>query len=191
MLAELINLEYFSLNITNLPIIEGAQTTPESYIDYIRKKFKIFEGESTGDFFFQGCDEDRWNSNNLLGSLFTIDIDVWSNFGDDGSVTCSSYEQGYCWVFTTVRDSNFMNSTSDGCHPVSGNRQFWLIENQDGTYTFYTWGADRPTTWWDNLNHYAIYGGGAELWTKLMNHVRNFVGITYATVPTFIIHRSY
>lgn len=101
-------------------------------------------------------------------------------------VVCSDQQQSCYCLFFKIVNANFIELTSDIWHPVSINRQFGLIEKQDRTYTFYTRGADRATTWWDNLIHNTIYGDGVELWTKIMNIIRNLVGIINTTVPTLI-----
>ena len=70
----------------------------------------------------------------------------------------------------------------DGIHPVSGNREFGLIQNSNGTYTFYTRGVDRMTDGFDstmgeNLN--IILGDPFakpdKLWNSLKTKVATFV----------------
>jgi hypothetical protein len=54
----------------------------------------------------------------------------------DVVVTCATPTQ---FIFTTV------TTKADGFHPVSGNRGFGIRGNTDGSWTFYTMGADRET----------------------------------------------
>lgn len=56
----------------------------------------------------------------LLGGFFNV---------DDLSVMQSKNSSNY-WVFST------MTTFRDGGHPVSGNRQFGVTTNNNGTYTF-------------------------------------------------------
>jgi len=180
--APYVNLDYFSLTISDLPIINGVQSTPGEFIEYIRLNFSDFDDDNLGEFSIIPSDVNMWGSSIPLGTIFTINIAPIAGFlGDDGSITCSSYDDGCCWVFTTLNDHND-NYQSDGTHPVSGNRQFGIISNQNGTYTFYTKGADRASTWFDNLISSYIYDGGTALWNTVITNVRNFVGIDNSTL---------
>jgi len=109
---------------------------------------------------------------------------------NDGAVVCSSYEQGCCWVFSTLFDGNDV-ITSDLYHPVSGNRQFGLLSNSDNTYTFYIKGADRVTNWWDwMLIGGTIYAGGSNLWINVINNIIQLVGSSNSQIITPIIFRT-
>jgi len=54
----------------------------------------------------------------------------------------SSYDAGCCWTFSTIKTPS-IEEPYDGSHPVSGNRQFGISPNSDGTYEFYSQAADR------------------------------------------------
>jgi hypothetical protein len=54
----------------------------------------------------------------------------------DVVVTCAAPMQ---FIFSTVY------TRADGFHPVNGNRGFGIRDNNDGSWTFYTMGADRET----------------------------------------------
>lgn len=118
-----------------------------------------------------------WQSPNPLGAIMRFDIPV-SLFGflpgsQDGSVVCSK-SQPLQWIFSTIK------SHIDWNHPVSGNREFGISQNQDGTYTFYTRGVDRVAEPLDvlmgslPLNQDAFEGADL-LWTKFIQNLSNFI----------------
>lgn len=48
---------------------------------------------------------------------------------------CSDYNYGENWTFSTLNAPGWLEGDSyDGFHPVSGNRQFGIIDNGDGTF---------------------------------------------------------
>lgn len=93
-----------------------------------------------------------WRGKNPTGSFVTIAINP-----DPGSVAVIDSANDH-WTFGTVQSPQ--EPVGDARYPVSGNRQFGYVENQDGTVTFYTRGvdriADRPTSmvnWaWDKFD---------------------------------------
>jgi hypothetical protein len=117
--------------------------SPEQYLEQIRTNINDFIDTDISRF---GPYDDlpgewnRWTSSNPLGTVLTIDF-----FGpgplnlQNGSVV-SIVNTSDQWVFGTVYTPN------DGYHPVSGNRQFGVRTNDNGTATFYTRGVDRIST---------------------------------------------
>ncbi len=161
-----VNLDYHSVTIDQLPDINGdGVATPEELVDEVRLNFPNYaDGQTTveiagPDFdvaftwsFFQNDYEDFWNTDSPEKSIMEIDTESnpdgfasswWaSGLTDDATVICSSYDNGYCWVFSTIWTSQFGNS-NNGSHPVSGNRQFGLKLLENGKYEFYIKAADR------------------------------------------------
>lgn len=138
--STVVNLDYFPVDISQLPIINGVRATPQQFLRYIRKNINSFVNTDYAEFtpyhWYGTDDTELWNSNNPLGSVIAIDIAG----PDNGSVIVSSSSSNK-WTFTTIYDPKF------GEHPVSGNRDFGYTANVDGSYTFYTRGVDRLTSW--------------------------------------------
>ncbi|MEO8171922.1 MAG: hypothetical protein ABI581_02520, partial [Sediminibacterium sp.] len=135
-----VNLDYYPVTVTQLPTINGRQLTPEETLDHIRKNINSFVNNTITEFYpynYQSIDDNAlWNSNNPNSAIVELIIP-----GDKGSVI-TSYETSKPnkWTFTTIHDPK------NGDHPVSGNREFGVTTNPDGSYTFYTKAADRVTS---------------------------------------------
>jgi hypothetical protein len=52
---------------------------------------------------------------------------------------------------------------------------FGYSDNGDGTYTFYTRGADRPTSALDELAQEEIFAGAHRLWQSFQKRVATYV----------------
>tara|TARA_R110002124_G_scaffold250993_1_gene416125 strand:- start:55 stop:1530 length:1476 start_codon:yes stop_codon:yes gene_type:complete len=134
----MVNLDYFSVSVTNLPNNPNTNTqfTADEFLDYIRRNFNDFVEGSTFEPYCEiasmcQTETDLWSSNNPLSSIIYIDIPL-----DDGVVVCTEYTNSY-WYFMT------MNAPYSGNHPVSGTRQFGYEQNLDGIYNFFVRGVDR------------------------------------------------
>ena len=68
-----------------------------------------------------------------------------------------------------------MTTFRDGGHPVSGNRQFGVTTNINGTFTFFTRGADRPNTMIDKASSSQIFEGADALWQAVMTNMVNHI----------------
>lgn len=139
-------------------------------------------------------DEALWLSDNPEEAIISIDIKILnlnkSWLGDDGSVICSQHEAGCCWIFSTLKAPAFP-ATSDGYHPVSGNRQFGYEIDSEGRMVIYTKGADRffypllgptqtiPQPSPSNVLVYVLekiaFQGADALWQSMLEGVFNFV----------------
>lgn len=137
--SEVVNMDYFPISVNIMPLVNGKVSTPEVFIEYIRKNINSFVNTGYSKFnpyVYSGVDDTKlWNSSNPKNSVIAIDI----GGPDDGSVIVSDYRSSG-WTFTTLFEPKY------GIHPVSGNRQFGFIKNTNGSYTFYTRGVDRITT---------------------------------------------
>ena len=153
-IAPSLNLDYFSVNITQLPINpqSGFQYTADELLDYIRKNINLFVDQNNSEFVPYGFpaswnEYNIWHSSNPLKALISIDIKIATipgtniSIGDDGSVICSQFGNS-CWLFSTLKAPMFPID-EDGFHPVSGTRQFGYLANPGGAYTFYTKGVDK------------------------------------------------
>ena len=171
--GNIVNADFFSVQIDKLP--DG--TLPEDFVNQIRKDINSFVDTyySTFEPYEEWpIEESLWLSDNPLGTILSIEMSIF----DSGSVICSDYK-GTSWKFTTIQNSG------DKQHPVSGNREFGLIENNDGTYTFYTMGVDKVTGLLDVLLQTAIgqtfpiydpfFDNADKLWISLTEKVAKHV----------------
>jgi|GEM_PF-6782558 len=184
--GKIINLDYFSVNITSLPNnpSTGIQFSPEEFLKYIRLNINNFIDTSYSEFSPSTItaqsgfisEESIWNSNYPLGAIIHIDIPQPAG---DGSVVCSLHDENY-WIFTTIEVPwrPFLQEY-DGIHPVSGHRQFGIIQNSNGSYTVYTRGADRMTDGIESFfaENFIAYPFEApdNLWNSFREGVYNFV----------------
>ena len=180
----MVNLDYFSINVTNLPnnpnIEFDVQFTADEMLNYMRRNLDYFVVGSTFEPYCEiesMCDTETelWDSEDPLGSIIYIDIPL-----DDGVVVCSEYYNNY-WYFMT------MNAPYAGNHPVSGTRQFGYELNADGSYNFYVRGVDRfNRNGVENTSHIIdfIFGetdaanafvGADDLWESFQTQTNNFV----------------
>ena len=170
--SSIVNLDYFPVTVDELPVIGGVRATPEQFLQHIRKNINNFVDTYYSEFApynWYGVDDTHlWNSNNPLGAVVAIDIGGL----DNGSVIVSS-SSSEKWTFTTIFDPQY------GEHPVSGNRDFGYVENNDGSHTFYTRGVDRLTSWDGEFARFMFddypFNAADALWTSFQNEVANFV----------------
>lgn len=177
-----VNMDYFPVTINTLPKKPGSNErfTPNEFLNHVRKNINNFINTNYSSFTpstVTGINESAiWLSNNPVGAVLHINI---PNGPGDGSVICSKYSSNQ-WIFTTIEvPYNLFMQGFDGEHPVSGNREFGLITNPNGTYTFYTRGVDRITNGIDafvadNVLKDAFANPDA-LWNSLKNKVHNYV----------------
>lgn len=181
-----INLDYFPVTISALPInpVTGQQFTPTQFLNYIRLNINSFVNTNICSFspttLNTGYNESQiWNSSNPLGAIIHLNIPQPAG---DGSVICSEANSNH-WIFTTIEvPFNPLNNNADGIHPVSGNREFGLIQNTNGSFTFYTRGVDRITDGFESLigeNANIAMGSPFDnpdmLWNSLKTKVYDFV----------------
>jgi len=137
--SDQVNFDYYAVKITALPksIKDG-----EKLFEFIRSNLGNFVDDKTTFGAYNSQERQRWNSQNPVGSVLSFDAKFTGlklNL-DDASVMTSSFYKGNgggYWTFTTL------STRGDGEHPIAGTRQFGLVDNSDGTYTFYTRGTDR------------------------------------------------
>lgn len=171
-----VNLDYFSVQIDRLP--NGMNQT--ELFNFFRQNINRFIDTATSN--FEPFDPQRWLSDNFEGEIVHIDMNnsleilrMKATYNpDDGSVIVTKQEENR-WIFTTI----FI--AGDSFHPVSGNREFGININSDGSFTFYTAGVDRTTTIIDaEANHWlnAVFGGADALWNSLVDRMDNFINFS-------------
>lgn len=179
----IVNMDLFAVNISTLPInpITNSTFTPKEFLKHIRLNINDFVNTSLSSFspstITSYNEHQIWNSSNPLTAIIHINI---APPAGDGSVICSKAEDD-SWIFTTIEVPWGYGQGYDGIHPVSGNREFGLIENINGSYTFYTRGIDRMTDSFESLyaENTTIIGSAFDtpdmLWNSLRNGVHDFV----------------
>jgi hypothetical protein len=149
--GKVVNMDYFSVNITTLPINPntGQRYTSVQFLDYFRRNINNFV---TGTNFSPYCEisaicqqeTNLWNSSNPLGAIIKLDISLYNGPGgnilaNDGIVISAENTANY-WRFMT------MEAPYDSEHPVTGTRQFGIEQNANGSYNIYVRGVDRFTS---------------------------------------------
>lgn len=176
-----INFDYFSIVIDQMPINPNTnmQYSPDELISYIRRNINAFVNTTLGEFTpFTVNDLNLWQSSSPVPAVLTIDI-----LPDDGSVICAQHES-CCWIFSTVKAPQFP-LTSDGYHPVSGNRQFGYRILNNGKTEIYTKGVDRflvkpgldplPSVILPYLLEKMAFVGADALWSSFTSKINTYV----------------
>lgn len=168
--SAVVNMDYFPVKVDQLPIVNGQRLGPGQFLNYIRTHINDFtDGSKTFVPYNQyGInDTDKWNSTTPKGSIIAIDL-----AGPENGSVITSYSSTDMWTFTTIHEPMY------GDHPVSGNRNFGYTLNNDGSYTFYTRGVDRLTSWdGSKLQEFTNipFNKADELWKSFQNAISNFV----------------
>ena len=150
--GKVLNMDYFSVNISTLPNnpSTGQQFNSQQFLDYFRRNINNFvEGTNFSPYceISAICQQEinLWNSSNPLGAIIKLDISVFPNsligniIGNDGVVVLAENTPNY-WRFMT------MEAPYDSEHPVTGTRQFGIEQNSNGSYNIYVRGVDRFTS---------------------------------------------
>jgi hypothetical protein len=170
--GEDVNLDFFSVKIKKLP--KGI--SDKDFFNYFRKHINDFIDTEAAKFTpYNDSEKKKWGSDDFENTVVHIDMALgkWSTSWniEDGSVIVTKQED-LKWVFTTIYIFN------DGRHPVSGNREFGLLKNNNGSYTFYTAGVDRTTGLDDSeINHWmnSIFSGADKLWNSLQSEMEKYI----------------
>jgi RHS repeat-associated protein len=169
-----LNLDYYSVTISKLPI---GWENPNDLVDHIRQDFGSFVNSK--DMIFSAKDADElkiWYSKNPESAVMTFSQDLlYGLYTENADVMTSRVTPSY-WTFTTVT-----TLLGHGGHPVSGTRQFGIVENVNNgskTYTFFVRGFDRIHSYADVAGDAAggnMWSGAGKVWNRLIQNVTNFV----------------
>jgi RHS repeat-associated protein len=164
-----LNLDYYSITITKLP---GKFESVEAFLSFFREKINEFAKGSNAEFEqYNEAEGQIWFSRSPLSSVMRFQINDPVYNTDDASVLTSKYSSNY-WIFSPVFTFN------DFGHPVSGNRQFGVVDNQDNTFTFFTRGADRIHAPVDQrIGGQKVFDGADKLWRTTMLNVVNYINL--------------
>ncbi|MEB2787369.1 hypothetical protein, partial [Algoriphagus persicinus] len=170
-LSKAVNMDYFAVTVSTLPVVNGSTLGPQQFLNYIRTNINSFTDQSLSTFsplqWGSINDTNLWNSGNPYGAVINIDIQ-----GPENGSVVTSLSSPTRWIFTTIRDPKY------GHHPVSGNREFGYSVNSNGSYTFYTKGVDRLTGGLETFAQAAAgipFTSADNLWKSFQNKLRDFV----------------
>jgi hypothetical protein len=165
-----LNLDYYPVRVTTLPELGGGRIGPDQLLNIVRASLNSIVSPASARFdpYDAAIDGPVWSGTSPLGAVISIQIYAFGANVDDGSVVCSSFRPDR-WVFSTLWTPN------DFGHPVSGNRAFGYVQNEDGSYTYYTRGADRPTTIMDSAAAQQVFAGADALWISLQEGIVTYV----------------
>lgn len=180
--SSVINLDYYPVRITQLPILGGRQVTPEELLEtirttfnqHIKTRYSWFEAyEADSNPVWNAANEQRWLAADHLAAIISIDL-----LGPDNASVISSLDGSDRWRFSTIY------SEEDGGHPVTGNREWGIDANDDGSFTFYTRAADRPTGDFDDFLSIGGFTIAHWLWQSLQDGVAAFVNANGGSATT-------
>ncbi|TDH18069.1 hypothetical protein EXU57_24420 [Segetibacter sp. 3557_3] len=157
-----VNLDYWAITISKMPIVNGRRLTAEQLLSRIRGRFSTYIDRSLAVFSpSQPLDEPAWRAG-TVGALLTFTIKVPTIPGPTSviaPVMLSASTPTY-WRFVTV-----------GQHPVSGSREFGIRNLPDGKWEVYTRGADRISSRHSVPMTHMIFEGGDQIWEKFQDKV--------------------
>jgi hypothetical protein len=183
-----LNLDYYPVEVTVLPTVNGVQWQPARLLEYVRTNINDFVDLNITVFEpWMNRDAQLWNSGQAVGSVLMLEIILTNSLGvkviDWAPVVTSQHETNE-WRFSTVRGGSGWNAINDrnkpGAHPVSGNRAFGFVPSSEGPWTFYTLGADRATRPMDQFwgvpwaNEFG-FRKADELWRAFQQKLTDFV----------------
>ncbi len=171
-----INLDYYPIRISAMPVSGDRMMTGVELLEFIRRNLNIFVDSSPDGAIFNPydplIDAPLWLppflQSGFIGAVISIDIVVSIINLEDGSVVLSEIAPDR-WIFSTIRTPDDLN------HPVSGNRQFGFFPSVAGEFVFYVRGADRLTTFIDEILGETVFAGANNLWLSFQRRVAAFV----------------
>ena len=163
-----VNLDFYPVTVTSLPT---TAFNADDLLRHVRLNFDPdFVDTNVAEFepYDAAVDGPIWLSSAPVGAVIHIDLMAGGINVDDGSVLVAEAD-GRHWRFSTVW------TTQDLGHPVSGNREFGYVVNPNGSWTFYTRGADRTTSALDAASASAVYSGADALWQSFQQKLVTYV----------------
>ncbi len=144
-----LNLDYYAVEVKELPTVEGKDLSPEELLGWVRRRFNYFIDTSIADFSaHRETDKKLWQAHDPTGAVLLIRLKKARVNPDDGCVVIAK-SHATEWIFSTVRAGSGLTAAlsrdNASAHPVSGNRAFGFVRRSDGSFSFYTIAADRPT----------------------------------------------
>ncbi len=162
-----INLDYYPLQITRLPLRDGRRLSPAQFMTDVRVRFGDIIDPSMASFeAYDAAEHQRFISAHPLGAVMVFHIKGGLTGGtvNSGAVVLSEVTPQR-WRFSTV------HAAVVGGHPISGTREWSLIANGDGSYCFATRAADRTTGPIDHLMHRVVFSSADRFWLDFVSRV--------------------
>ncbi|HSL03321.1 MAG TPA: hypothetical protein VK901_07265 [Nitrospiraceae bacterium] len=173
-----INLDYYPVEVSQLPLLGGVRSTPEQFLKHIRLNINNFLDPTLTRFYpYDQIEAVKWASPNPLGAVLHLDFREHSVNVDDGSVVVADFRPDR-WIVSTIWN------LTDGFHPLCGNREWGYTKTGSGTYIYYTKAGDRLT---DRpylttlmraavvLGKNVIYKSQRKFWTGFQKGISDFV----------------
>jgi len=160
-----ISFDYYPVIIQQLP----NNTTAEQLLKKIRVDINDFIDTNYGEFF--PTDETGWNSDDPLGVVVRIDLNIdflRGTTAERGDVVVGESATNR-FKFVTIFDPD------DHGHPLGGVREFGFRYEVDSTLVFYTRGADRAWNHFDDLTRDVIFSGADGLWSSFQEKLAAYV----------------
>ncbi len=168
-----INLDFYPVYIERLPVLNGREMKPTEFLDLVRGHLGDFIDKDVARFtFYDKRSLKQWASPDPIGAVMRFDIGSasWNlNAGIEGASVVVTRATDLSWTFSTV------HTEEDHGHPVSGNREFGLATQADGSYVLYTRGADRATSWIDSVLAVDVFGGADACWISFQRGATDWV----------------
>lgn len=182
-----VNLDYYAVRVSKDALREKGYS-PEGYLNHLRLNINDYtDGADFATYPGMKGEPQRWQSTNPTGSVVTIALGPG---GLEGASVVTSHVAPDKWIFSTVW------TPRDGYHPVSGNREFGVSDNNDGTVTFYTRGVDRISGLFfrgvDTVAGVAgagVFDGGDAVWRSFQDHIHSDFPGNRSEVHAPVIHR--
>ena len=181
-----INLDYYPVEVSQLPLLGGVRCTPEQFLKHIRLNINNFLDPTLTRFNpYDQSEAVKWASPNPLGAVLRLDFRDQSVNVDDGSVVVADFQPNR-WIVSTIWNE------SDWAHPLCGNREWGYFSTTPGTYIYYTRGADRIANSQMMIHNLTprqrsiagkfillgknlVYDGQRKYWTGFQQRIRHFV----------------
>lgn len=164
-----INLDFYPVRINQLPVIDGKEITAENLLLAVRRSFNQFIDTSIAELEpYDLEDEPLWMGGNPAGAVLHIGINAPGLTVHKGAVVVAHATPSN-WIFSTIWTVDDLN------HPVSGNRQFGFLEQDNDSTIFYTRSADRITGSAPAPQAGLIFDTADKLWRSLQRGVARYV----------------
>lgn len=167
-----ISLDYYGVQVKTLP---PSYATPKALMDYIRTNFDKFYDSYVSVF---KTSDPEWKDPNTspVGVVLSIDFKVlWIISPDSGSVVVSGADTAGGFTVNTISVPFSLVPLSRNYHPLGGIRRWGFVTNADGSFTFFTRGADRPYLYYNWDTRLLVFDGADRLWTSYQVALKKFV----------------
>lgn len=164
-----LNLDYYAVEITRPPAPGGRVMSPAELLDAMRANLNAFVGDQA-TFWDLGMDTGFDGAIPRPGSADALGKEVHIDMGsrDDGTVVVTENEADH-WRLSTVF------ALTDMEHPVSGTREWGVVSSDNGSFTVYVRGADRPTGAIDDILSSTVFEVADNWWRGWQHGVFDFV----------------